>query len=369
MLVDSLDQVTEEEWQALAGSHPFTSYQFLKLLQSTGCATADTGWHPRFLLLHEGEELIGAVPSYFKTHSRGEFVFDQAWAQAFAKHGLPYYPKLVVAAPFTPIQGPRLLAKDRNSRRVLAEALAAVCRVAEASSVHVLFTMPEDQAALVDAGFMLRESIQFHWKNEGYSSVEQFLGRLSQDKRKKVRQDSKYVTAAGLTYRWLEGDQLTSEHLKFFYNCYLNTYKEHWSHPYLSFEFFLRAHEERVLHFVLILAERGGLPVASALNVRDGDVLYGRHWGTTEFVKGLHFETCYMQSIAYCISEGIVSFEGGAQGEHKMARGLLPVKTFSAHWIADRQFAAAIEDFLQRETHAVEGYVEKLERATPFKEG
>lgn len=369
MLVDSLDQVAEEEWQALAGSHPFTSYQFLKLLQSTGCATADTGWHPRFLLLRDGDKLVGAVPSYFKTHSRGEFVFDQAWAQAFEKHGLPYYPKLLVAVPFTPIQGPRLLANDQDSRRALAEALAAVCRAAEASSVHVLFTMPEDQAALVDAGFMLRESVQFHWNNESYSSVENFLEKLSQDKRKKVRQDSKYVAAAGLTYRWLEGVHLTREHLEFFYICYVNTYKEHWSHPYLSFEFFLRAHEERVLHFVLILAEREGVPVASALNVRAGDTLYGRHWGTTEYVKGLHFETCYMQSIAYCIREEIANFEGGAQGEHKMARGLLPVKTFSAHWVANAPFAAAVEDFLQRETHAVAGYVDELKKGTPFKKG
>lgn len=366
-VVDSLDEVDEEGWQRLAGTNPFVSYKFLKLLQTTGGATDATGWHPSFLLVHEGDELVGAAPAYLKTHSRGEFVFDQAWAQAFEQHGLPYYPKVLVAAPFTPVQGPRLLAKSLEARRALGEALAALCRAANASSVHVLFTEPEDQAALVGAGFMLREGVQFHWKNEGYSSTDDFLAKLSHDKRKKVRQDSKYVAAAGLTYRWLEGEELQREHLEFFYACYVNTYKEHWSRPYLSYEFFLRAHEERVLHFVLIMAEREGGAVAVALNVRAGDTLYGRHWGTTEFAKGLHFETCYMQSIAYCIREGIEYFEGGAQGEHKMSRGLMPTKTYSAHWVANQQFAVAIEDFLQRETQAVEMYVEELESASPFR--
>ncbi|MDC8786316.1 GNAT family N-acetyltransferase [Roseateles koreensis] len=366
-VVDTLDEVDENDWQRLAGTNPFVSYQFLKLLQTAGCATGATGWHPSFLLLHEGEELVGVAPAYLKTHSRGEFVFDQAWAQAFEQHGLRYYPKILVAAPFTPVQGPRLLAKDEDARRALAEALAALCNAAQGSSVHVLFTEPQDQAALVEAGFMLREGVQFHWENDAYGTTEDFLAKLSHDKRKKIRQDSKYVAAAGLTYRCLEGDELQREHLEFFYACYVNTYQEHWSRPYLSFEFFLRAHEERILHFVLILAERGSQPMAVALNVRAGDSLYGRHWGALEFVKGIHFETCYMQSIAYCIREGLKYFEGGAQGEHKMSRGLMPVKTYSAHWVADRQFAVAIEDFLHRETQAVDGYVDQLAKASPFK--
>jgi hypothetical protein len=368
-VVDTLDEVDEKDWQRLAGTNPFMGYQFLKLLQSTGCATGATGWHPSFLLVHEGKELVGAAPAYLKTHSRGEFVFDQAWAQAFEQHGLRYYPKVLVAAPFTPVQGPRLLAKDDDTRRALAEALAALCNAAQGSSVHVLFTEPQDQAALVEAGFMLREGVQFHWQNDGYETTESFLSKLSHDKRKKMRQDSKYVAAAGLTYRWLEGADLGAEQLEFFYGCYANTYKEHWSRPYLSFDFFKQVHEQRALHLVLIVAERNGKPVACALNVRGGNALFGRYWGCIEFVKGLHFETCYMQSIAYCIREGLAYFEGGAQGEHKMARGLMPVKTYSAHWVADRQFAAAIEDFLQRETQAVEGYLEELEKASPFRAG
>lgn len=365
--VDALGHVEEDAWQVLAGGHPFTSYAFLQLLEATGCVGAKTGWHASHLLLHEEGELVAAAPSYFKTHSRGEFVFDQAWAQAFEAHGLPYYPKLVVAVPFTPVQGPRLLAKDEAARRALAHELAAVCDAVPVSSVHVLFTAPQDRAALAGAGFMLRENVQFHWQNDGYTCTEDFLARLSQDKRKKLRQDTRYVASAGITYRWLEGAQLQRAHLEFFYACYVNTYTEHWSQPYLSLEFFLRAHAEHVLDFVLILAEREGVPVAVALNVRAGNTLYGRHWGTTEFVKGLHFETCYMQSIAYCIEHGLEYFEGGAQGEHKMARGLLPVKMFSAHWVADRRFAAAIDHFLQRETVAVDGYVDELQRANPFK--
>jgi predicted N-acyltransferase len=209
--------------------------------------------------------------------------------------------------------------------------------------------------------------VQFHWNNAACPSVEAFLASLSQDKRKKMRQDSKYVAAAGITYRWLEGEALEAKHLAFFYACYVKTYVEHHSRPYLTEEFFQRAHAQGVLHFVLVLAEREGVPVASALNVRAGDRLYGRYWGATEFVRGLHFETCYMQSIAYCIAHGLQVFEGGAQGEHKMARGLLPVTTYSAHYVADPRFAHAIGDFLQKETAAVDDYVEQLQAASPFK--
>lgn len=363
----TLEDVQEAEWDAMTAGNPFVSHRFLSLMTSTGCAGPKTGWHPHFLLLHRGNELVGGAACYLKTHSRGEFVFDQAWAQAFEQHGLAYYPKLLVASPFTPVQGPRLLARDEEARAALAQAVGKLCAAAETSSAHVLFVEEQDRQALVAAGFMVREGVQFHWRNEGYGSPEEFLARLSHDKRKKLKQDSRYVAEAGITYSWLEGEELTDEHLEFFYGCYVNTYKEHWSKPYLSLEFFKRAHAKRALDMVLILGSRAGQPVACALNVRGEGALYGRYWGTTEFVKGLHFETCYTQSIAYCISNGIALFEGGAQGEHKMSRGLMPVKTYSAHWVADRRFAAAIEDFLERETAAVEGYVEELVRAGPFK--
>lgn len=363
----TLDGADAAEWDALAGGNPFVSHRFLSLMGATGCAAPQTGWHPQFLLLHRGDELVGGAPCYMKTHSRGEFVFDQSWAQAFEQHGLAYYPKLLIASPFTPVQGPRLLAKDDEARAALAQGVVRLCAVAEASSAHVLFVEEQDRDALVAAGFMVREGVQFHWRNEGYASTDEFLARLSHDKRKKLKQDSRYVAEAGITYRWLEGEALRDDHLEFFYECYANTYREHWSTPYLSLEFFKRAHAERALHMVLMLASREGKPVACALNVRGQGALYGRYWGATEFVKGLHFESCYMQSIAYCIAKGVEVFEGGAQGEHKMSRGLMPTKTFSAHWVADRRFAAAIEDFLERETAAIDGYVEELEQASPFK--
>lgn len=366
-VTDSLDSVQADAWQAMTGGHPFVSYHFLRLLQDTGCVHARHGWHAQYLLLHWGDELVGAAPCFFKTHSRGEFVFDQGWAQAFAEHGLDYYPKLLVASPFTPVQGPRLLAVDAQARLALAQGLRQFCEQAQASSVHTLFVNPEDRQALARAGFMVREGVQFHWRNAGYESTDSFLAQLTQDKRKKMRQDSKYVAAAGITYRCLEGDALTPEHLSFFYRCYEQTYTEHHSQPYLSEDFFQQAHAQGVLDWVLVLAERDGQPVACALNVRAGASLYGRYWGTTEFVRGLHFETCYMQPIAYCIAHGLEVFEGGAQGEHKMARGLLPVTTYSAHYVAHPQFARAIADFLERETVAVEGYVQELHAASPFK--
>lgn len=366
-VADTLEGVDPQVWQTMAQGNPFVSYGYLRLLQETECVHARHGWYAQYLLLHEGSTLVGAAPCFFKTHSRGEFVFDQGWAQAFAQHGLDYYPKLLVASPFTPVQGPRLLAAHAPARAALAAGLRQFCDEAQASTVHALFAQHEDLQALQQAGFMVREGVQFHWKNADYDSTDSFLSQLSQDKRKKMRQDSKYVAAAGITYRWLEGEQLLPEHLAFFYTCYVKTYVEHHSQPYLSEEFFQQAHAQGVLHLVLVLAEHQGQPVACALNVRAGDTLYGRYWGSTAFIRGLHFETCYMQSIAYCIAHRLQIFEGGAQGEHKMARGLLPVTTYSAHYVANPQFAAAISAFLQRETTAVDDYVEQLQTASPFK--
>ena len=366
-VVDSLEGVDVAAWQAMAQDNPFVSHSFLSLLQGVGCVHGRHGWYPQYVLLHQGSVLCGAAPCFLKTHSRGEFVFDQGWAQAFAHNGLSYYPKLLVASPFTPVQGPRLLAVDAVARQALAQGLRQLCLQMQASSLHILFAQPEDIQALQGAGFMVREGVQFHWKNAGYASTQDFLAQLSQDKRKKMRQDSKYVAAAGITYRWLEGAQLTPAHLQFFYRCYVQTYVEHHSQPYLTEAFFQQAHASNVLHFVLVLAERDGQPVACALNVRAGDTLYGRYWGSMEFVRGLHFETCYMQSIAYCIAHQLQVFEGGAQGEHKMARGLLPVTTYSAHYVGHPQFAQAIADFLQQETAAIEHYVHELQASSPFK--
>lgn len=366
-VVGSLDVINETEWQSLAEENPFVGYRFLRLLQDTGCVSKDQGWLPQILLVYRNDSLVGAAPCYLKWHSRGEFVFDQGWAEAYERHGLHYYPKLVVTAPFSPVQGPRLLATDLEARMVLAEALVELCHALSASSVHVLFVQDADKAALSNAGYMVRESVQFHWQNQGYESLEEFLQQLTSEKRKKIRQDSRYVAEAGVFYETLEGDSLRDEHIEFFFQCYEKTYQEHWSQPYLSKNFFERAHYERALDFVMIIAKRGDRPIACALNVKGESTLYGRYWGCLEFVKGLHFETCYTRAIAYCIEQGFSVFEGGAQGEHKMSRGLKPVKTYSAHFIENRSFASAIEDFLGRETVSIDGYYSALELSSPFK--
>jgi uncharacterized protein len=366
-IAPSLGVVPAAEWNALAGANPFTQHHFLQLLQETACAAPNTGWTPCHVLLREQGVLQGAVAAYLKTHSRGEFVFDQAWAKAYQQHGLDYYPKLVVSVPFTPVAGPRLLASKPAHQALLIQALMALAQQAQASSIHVLFPAEQDLAALQEAGFMVREAVQFHWRNANYADMDAFLATMAQEKRKKFKQDRKKVQAAGITFSWLEGDAIHPEMLQFFYRCYQNTYERHWGKPYLSLEFFLRWHQQAPDALMLVLAQRQGVPVACALNVRGADVLYGRYWGCIEQVPGLHFETCYAQSIAYCIERGLQWFEGGAQGEHKMSRGLLPVKTFSAHWVADARFAKAIAEFLQRETQAVENYVEVLEQSSPFK--
>lgn len=368
-LETSLAALDPAEWNALAGAQPFVRHEFLSALHDTGCAAPATGWTPYFLALRRAGRLAGAVPLYLKTHSRGEYVFDYAWADAFERHGLRYYPKLLSAIPFTPVAGARLLAADAADRLLLARGLIELAQRLKVSSLHLLFPCTQDLAALREAGYLVREGVQFHWRNAGYASLEHFLAAMSHDKRKKIRQDRKKVAQAGITYRWLWGREIGQDALDFFYRCYCQTYYEHGNPPYLNAEFFARLHAAMPDALVLVLAERDGEPVAAALNLRGGDTLYGRYWGSTVFVPGLHFETCYMQAIEYCIAHGLACFEGGAQGEHKMARGLLPTPTWSAHWVADPRFAAAIEDFLQRETSAIEEYMDELEAHAPFKRG
>ncbi|RBL82315.1 GNAT family N-acetyltransferase [Streptomyces cavourensis] len=362
-----LSRIDAQQWDALAGDQPFLRHAFLCALHDTGCAAPDTGWAPHYLALWRDGQLAGAVPLYLKSHSRGEYVFDYAWADAFQRHGLRYYPKLLSAIPFTPVTGPRLLAANDEDRDTLVRGLVAFAEDVQVSSLHLLFPDATDLRALREAGFMVRESVQFHWTNADYADFDAFLATMSHDKRKKIRQDRKKVAQAGLDFQWRRGAQIRAEDLDFFYQCYCHTYFNHGNPPYLNREFFQRAYREQPDAFVLVLAERDGQPVAAALNLVGGDVLYGRYWGATEYVPGLHFETCYLQAIAYCIAHGLSRFEGGAQGEHKMARGLLPTPTWSAHWVADPRFAAAIQHFLDEETAAVDDYLGELEAHTPFK--
>lgn len=369
--VSTLAGVDPAQWNALAGPEPFMRHAFLHTLQATGCAAPRTGWQPHHLLVREGEggPLRAACVAWLKRHSRGEFVFDQGWAEAYQRHGLAYYPKLVVAAPFTPVTGPRLLAQDDEAKALLARALVALARQAQASSVHVLFPDDDDRRVLEQVGYMVREGVQFHWRNEGHASYDAFLATMSHDKRKKLKQDRKKVDAAGIRFRWLEADAIGEAELVFAQRCMEDTYARHWGQgrPYLSLDFFRQWHAAEPQRLLMVLAERAGAPLACALNVKGDGVLYGRYWGALEFVPGLHFEACYAQAIAWCIERGFHTFEGGAQGEHKMARGLTPVRTHSAHWIADERFAAAVGDFLRQEALAIGDYVEQLAASSPFK--
>lgn len=366
-VVDSLDAVSPVEWDSLAGDNPFLRYAFLHAMHETGCASRKTGWIPRYLILRTWTTLTGAMPLYLKGHSRGEYVFDHSWADAFYQHGIRYYPKLLSAIPFTPVTGPRLLAHSLEHKRLLALGAVQLAKQLEVSSLHILFPDDGDKQVLEDIGYMLRSGVQFHWTNAGYSDFEAFLATMNQEKRKKVRQDSRKVAEAGIGFRWLRGGEIADADLRFFYRCYELTYQAHGSSPYLNLEFFRRILAAMPESVLVVLAERDGSPVAAALNVIGENVLYGRYWGTTEFVPGLHFETCYAQAIRWCIANRVDSFEGGAQGEHKMARGLLPTPTYSAHWISDNRFAAAISDFLERETSVIADYRAELGEHAPFR--
>jgi len=306
------------------------------------------------------------MPIFAKTHSYGEYVFDWAWADAHQRHGVEYYPKLVCAVPFTPVRGTRLLGISRETKKTLAS--AALDLAQDFSSLHVLFAEDDDAALLAEAGFMLRRTVQFHWKNDGYAGFEDFLARLSHQRRKNIRQERRRVREAGVTFRWLEGAAIEREHWEFFNRCYRRTYAAHRSTPYLNLEFFLRLGAALPDNVTLLLAERAGKPVAASLLLRDAGTVYGRYWGSVEHIPLLHFETCYYQAIEYAIARKIETFEGGAQGEHKIFRGLMPVQTLSAHWLADRRFSRAVENFLERETLGITQYVNELVEHTPFKE-
>jgi predicted N-acyltransferase len=364
-VVESLSGVPAPDWNALAGGNPFISHEFLGALIDTGCASARAGWRPQILLLEDGHGLAGAMPLFLKSHSYGEYVFDWAWADAYQRHGLAYYPKLLCAVPFTPVGGPRLLARDAPARaRLLAGALEMAKDV---SSLHVLFPPEEQAGEMKAAGMLLRRTVQFHWQNDGYADFEDFLGRMTRHRRKVIRQERRRVREAGVSFRWLRGAEIGAREWAFFHRCYTATYRAHGMPPYLSLDFFRRVGASMPEHFLLVLAERGGAPIAAALDVIAGGTIYGRYWGAVEHVPLLHFEACYYQGIEYAIAQGLARFEGGAQGEHKLFRGLLPVETLSTHWLAHPRFARAIEDYLAREAAGIARYVNELNEHTPFK--
>ena len=435
--VDDPRRIDADSWNALLATQatptPFMRHAYLAALHDSGSAVPGTGWAPRFLLLWDGAELAAACPLYVKAHSYGEYVFDWAWANAYAEHGLRYYPKALVAVPFTPVPGSRLLARDAATRAALVRALLDWCEAQGLSSLHVLYGDAADHAACEAAGLMQRQQVQFHWKNHHpavarpFTDFDDFLASLSQDKRKKIRQERRKVAEAGVRFRWARGADIAPADWAFFYRCYERTYLEHGNAPYLTPAFFDAMARDMADAWVLFIAERGGMPIASSLIAVGADsagaggamgadfsrlppllqgmarpragvgaaeaaneqheapatgagtpppalaaapaapVAYGRYWGALERVDCLHFEACYYQPIDWCIRHGVARFEGGAQGEHKMARAMMPVPTASHHWLAHPAFADAVGRFLAREAEGIDGYMEHLENRSPFR--
>ena len=370
-IIASLAEVGQAQWTSLlslqADANPFLSYAFLDALHASGSAARKSGWQPQFLTLWQGDMLAAAMPLYVKSHSYGEYVFDWAWADAYRRNGLEYYPKLLSAIPFTPVTGGRLLARDEAARSALVKALLTLQQEADVSSTHVLYPPPQQAEALERAGFLLRNGVQFHWLNAGYRDFDQFLSTLEQKKRKNIRAERRKVRDAGIRFRRLDGAQIGEADWRFFKRCYDHTYSAHYSSPYLNLDFFLRIGASMPDNLLLVVAERDGKPIASSLVVHDGQTLYGRYWGTLEQHDSLHFETAYYQPLEFCIERGLAAFEGGAQGEHKMARGFLPQKTWSAHWLAHPAFSDAVERFLEQESGGIAAYMDELDERNPFR--
>ena len=366
-LVAGISQVDAQAWDALTDGSPLLSHAFLSALEDTGCVGEGTGWQPYPLLVRDAGKLVGAMPLYLKGHSYGEYVFDWAWAEAYARNGLAYYPKLLAAIPFTPITGARLLSHDAGIQSLMVQVLDEQMQRHRLSSAHILFPDDASAEALKKTDWIERSGVQFRWENENFTEFEDFLSCLAHDKRKKIRQERKKITAAGIICKKLKGGDITEAEWDFFFRCYENTYHEHRSTPYLTREFFHVLGERMPQHTLLVIAEQAGEPIAAALNLYGQDALYGRYWGATRYVPCLHFELCYYQAQEFCIAQGIRYFEGGAQGEHKLARGFRPRATRSFHKIAHPEFESAIKDFVGHEAKGMGVYQNELEERAPFK--
>ncbi|HET7308046.1 MAG TPA: GNAT family N-acetyltransferase [Gammaproteobacteria bacterium] len=362
----AISEIESADWDALAGDNPFLRHAFLNALETTGCASAKTGWQPAHLTLREGDRLAAAMPLYLKSHSYGEFVFDWAWADAYHRHGLHYYPKLLCAVPFSPVTGLRLLGEPSALPR-LAAAAVELAGERELSSIHCLFPTAAQADALSGQGWLIRTDCQFHWRNRGYRDFDDFLDTFSSAKRKKVRRERRRVAEAGIHFRVLHGGDLDAPILDAIYRFYCLTYFERGRTPYLNREFFAIIAEQLGRALVIMLACRDADPVGAAICLRSGDTLYGRHWGSDQEFHSLHFETCYYQGIDYCLREGLQHFDPGAQGQHKISRGFEPTATYSAHWIADLEFREAIAQYLSRERSMMADYREDAREHLPFK--
>lgn len=354
-----LAKVSAADWDACAGeSNPFVSHGFLSALEESGSVTPETGWLPQHLTIPDRQgRLLAALPLYLKSHSYGEYVFDWGWADAYERAGGRYYPKLQCSVPFTPVTGPRLLintteAEDEQHKKLRDGLVAAMMQLAEkqsVSSLHITFPTKEEFDFLGEAGFLRRTGVQYHWINQDYQCFDDFLASLQSRKRKAIKKERRQVVEAGITFECLRGEEIKAADWDIFYRFYLATIDKKWSHPYLTRDFFDLLGQRLGDKVVLITARRDGRTIAGALNLIGGDTLYGRNWGCDETHAFLHFEACYYQAIDTAIKLGLKRVEAGAQGEHKIQRGYLPVPTYSTHWIADPSFRRAVEDFLKRE--------------------
>jgi predicted N-acyltransferase len=351
--------------------HPFTRYEFFAACEESRSATPRTGWQPCHLVIENDGAITGLLPMYLKSHSQGEYVFDYGWADAFERAGGQYYPKLQASVPFTPVTGHRLLiaagAPLEETRNALLAAGATAVKEFDASSLHITFMTEAEWKAAGALGFLQRNDQQFHWQNDGYTSFDEFLRRLSSSKRKNLRKERAAVTAEGVTFEWLSGRDITEAHWDIFFEFYMDTGGRKWGRPYLTREFFSRVGASMGEQIVLILAKRAGRTIAGALNFRGQGVLFGRNWGCTEHIPFLHFETCYYQAIDYAIAHKFTRVEAGAQGEHKLVRGYMPVPTYSAHYIAHAGLRRAVGDYLRQERAAVAENIEALAEHGPFR--
>jgi len=378
-VIDGIEQVPAADWDACAGTaHPFTRHAFLHALEASGSATGRRGWLPQHVLVHDGDgRLVGAAPLYLKSHSFGEYVFDWSWADAYERAGGQYYPKLQAAVPFTPVTGARLLVRpdlpEADHERVadgLADGLIRVARRHDVSSLHVTFPTRADWKRLGAHGCLQRVGLQYHFTNPGYAGFDDFLAALRAHKRKQIRRERREVAESGLTIRRLTGRDIEPRHWEAFYDFYLATADKRFGFPYLTPDFFERLGAAMAEDVVLVMAWRpDGTPVAGALNLAGEDALYGRIWGCSEEHRFLHFECCYYQAIEHAIASGLSRVEAGAQGEHKLQRGYLPVETYSAHWIADPRLRAGVADFIERERPVVRAERASLMGESPFRFG
>ncbi len=373
-VIGSIDEVDADHWNALAGhDNPFVRHEFLAALERNGCVGERFGWYPQHLLAVDGERIVGAVPLYLKDNSYGEFVFDWSWADAYQRSGLDYYPKAVVSVPYTPATGPRLLVADTANANEIADTLigAALMHAQQLklSSLHWLFTDEYDTQRLARHGLMLRLGCQFHWSNPGYRDFDEFLSTLTAQKRKKIKRERRCVVEQDIELEVLHGDAISDEQWLAYHRFYTDTFDKRGGLATLSLDFFREIGRTMSDNVVLVFARHADRPVAAAFNVRGETTLYGRHWGCDADFHSLHFEACYYQGLEYCIANGLQRFEPGAQGEHKITRGFMPTATWSAHWIANEAFGAAIGQFVEREQRAVREYMQTLSEHSPYRRG